>query len=138
MLLLESSVFTVCGRECTFEFQPSADMSWQNWGYNEVNNTATHPSPYANVHKGNMCIMGGSIGFHNNLWQPYTTDIREKHLSKVHTYIATLSKGLNEKVIHNKKLSFMADNGIRQLGKSRIGIFADRAKPDQLHCEINA
>ena len=30
MLLLESSVFTVCQRECTFEFQPSADMSWQN------------------------------------------------------------------------------------------------------------
>ena len=30
MLLLESSVFTVCVKECTLEFQPSADMSWQS------------------------------------------------------------------------------------------------------------
>ncbi len=30
-MLLESSVFTVCGRECTIEFQPSADTSWQSW-----------------------------------------------------------------------------------------------------------
>ena len=138
MLLLESSVFTVCQRECTFQFQPSADMSWQNWGCNEVNNAATYPSPYANVHKGNMCTMGGSIGFNDNLWQPYTCDIREKHLDMVNTYIATLPKKLSDKAMHAKKLSFMADNGIRQLGKPRIGIFADRVKPDPLHCEINA
>ena len=37
MLLLESSVFTICGRECTMEFQPSADMSWQSWACNELN-----------------------------------------------------------------------------------------------------
>ena len=138
MLLLESSVFTLCQRECTFEFQPSADMSWQNWACNEVNNAATYPSPYANVHKGNMCTMGGSIGFNNNLWQPYTCDIREKHLDMVNTYVATLPKQLSGKAMHAKKLSFMADNGIRQLGKPRIGIFADRVKPDPLHCEINA
>ena len=42
MLLLESSVFTICGRECTMEFQPSADMSWQSWACNELNEAATY------------------------------------------------------------------------------------------------
>ena len=51
MMLLESSVFTVCGRKCTIEFQPSAYMRWQSWACNEVNQAATYPSPYANVHK---------------------------------------------------------------------------------------
>ena len=100
MLLLESSVFTVCQRECTFEFQPSADMSWQNWGCNEVNNAAKYPFPYANIHKGNMCIMGGSIGFNDNLWQPYTCDICKKHLDMVNTYIAILQKKLSDKAMH--------------------------------------
>lgn len=43
-MLLESSVFTVCGKECTMEFQPSADMSWQSWACNQLNQAATyHP-----------------------------------------------------------------------------------------------
>ena len=54
MLLLESSVFTLCGKECTMEFQPTADISWQSWACNELNQAATYPSPYANVHKGDM------------------------------------------------------------------------------------
>ena len=32
----------------------------------------------------------------------------------------------------------MADNGIRQLGHPRIEMFAERVRPDPLHCEINA
>ena len=93
MVLLESSVFTVCGRECTVQFQPSADMSWQNWACNEVNNAATYPSPYANVHKGDMCKMGGSIGHGSaDLWKPYTSTDREKHLEMVESYLATLPK----------------------------------------------
>jgi hypothetical protein len=56
----------------------------------------------------------------------------------VNTYVAILPKKLSDKAMHAKKLSFMADNGICQLGKPRIGIFADRVKPDPLHCEINA
>jgi hypothetical protein len=139
MVLLESSVFTVCGRECTVQFQPSADMSWQNWACNEVNNAATYPSPYANVHKGDMCKMGGSIGHGSaDLWKPYTSTDREKHLEMVESYLATLPKKLSYPVVHSKKLAFMAENGIRQLGKPRIGMFADRVKPDPLHCEINA
>lgn len=46
------------GKECIIEFQRGADMSWQSWAANGLNQAATHPSPYANVHKGNMATMG--------------------------------------------------------------------------------
>ena len=138
MLLLESSVFTVCGKECTMEFQPSADMSWQSWACNELNQAATYPSPYANVHKGNMSTMGGSIGSDSNHWMPYTNVVREKHLKELNQFIDSLPASTNDKSCHNKKLAFMAEKGMRQLGKPRIGVFAERVRPDPLHCEINA
>ncbi|CAB4019375.1 Hypothetical predicted protein, partial [Paramuricea clavata] len=52
----------------------------QSWACNEVNQAATYPSPYANVHKGNMCSMGGSIGQSDvDLWKPYTmTELHSK------------------------------------------------------------
>ena len=62
MEVLEGNVFNVCGKQCTLEFQPSADMSWQSWANNELNQTATSPSPYANESKGNMCTMRATIG----------------------------------------------------------------------------
>ena len=105
------------------EFQPSADMSWQSWACNELNQAATYPSPYANVHKGNMDTMGGSIGHSSaDLWKPYVSSDCEKHLSMVNNYLATLRKDLSASVVHSKKLAFMAENGIRQLGNPRIGI----------------
>ena len=36
-------------------------MSWQSWAANELNQVATYPSPYVNVHNGND-YYGGSIG----------------------------------------------------------------------------
>ena len=63
MAMLEGNIITIGGKQCTVEFQPSADMSWQSWANNELNQAATHPSPYANVTKCNMSTMGGSIGF---------------------------------------------------------------------------
>ena len=50
----------------------------------------------------------------------------------------SLPSSLNGKQIHEKLLQFMASHGIRQLGEPRIGIFAERVRPDPLHCEINA
>ena len=47
------------------------------------------------------------------------------------------SNELSENAKHLKTLDFMAENGLRQLGESRIGIFSDRIKPDPLHLEIN-
>ena len=61
MLLLEGNILTVCGNQCTVEFQPSADQSWESRANNGLNQAATYPSPYANVHKGNMCVTGGTI-----------------------------------------------------------------------------
>ena len=83
--------------------------------------------------------MGGSIGLNeSDTWKPYLSTEREMHLSMVNNYIASLSNDLSPSTIHTKKLAFMADNGIRQVGKPRIGIYADRMRPDPLHCEINA
>ena len=42
----------IAGRKCTIEFQPSANMCWQSWANNEINQAATYPSPYSNVHSG--------------------------------------------------------------------------------------
>ena len=60
MLLLESSVFTLCQRECTFEFQPCADMSWQNWACNEVNN-AEHIPPHMPMFIRVICVPWAAV-----------------------------------------------------------------------------
>jgi hypothetical protein len=111
------------------EFQPSADMSWQSWACNELNQAA----------KGNMSTMGGSIGPDKcNLWQPYTNSVRDQHLQRISDCLVDLPPNLNVATRRKKQLAFMAENGLRQMGPPRIGIFADRMRPDPLHCEINA
>ncbi|CAH3043852.1 unnamed protein product [Porites lobata] len=63
-----------------FGDQPGADMSWQSWAANELNQAAKYPSPYANVHKGNICTMGGSIGFSDNdTLKSFTSEKRKSH-----------------------------------------------------------
>lgn len=139
MAILEGNILTIAGRKCTVEFQPSADMCWQSWANTELNQAATYPSPYANVHSGNIRTMGGTIGFATtDTWKPYTNSDRENHADMVQNFERTLKKDLSEKTRHDKKLAFMADNGIRQLGPPRIGVFADKQRPEPLHCEINA
>ena len=139
MEMLEGNVFNVCDRQCTLEFQPSADMSWQSWANNELNQAATYPSPYANVSKGNMCTMGATIGLREeDLFKPFTLEIRKSHVNKVDNFMNSLPSNLSEKNRHARKLKFMAESGIRQLGPPRIGIFADRQRPEPVHCEINA
>lgn len=139
MALLEGNLLTIAGKQCTVEFQPSADMSWQNWANNELNQAATHPSIYANVSTGNISTMGGSIGFADiNTWKPYTNATKEEHAKLVKAYVCSLPTNLKEETKHTKKLGYMAENGIRQLGPPRIGIFAERQRPEPLHCEINA
>ena len=139
MALLEGNLVTICDRQCTINFQPSADMSWQSWANNEVNQAATYPSPYANVSKANMTTVGGSIGFgDHDTWKPYTNAVREKHVKLVQQYTSSLPKTLSEKAKHEKILKYLAENGLRQLGPPRIGIFAERQRPEPIHCEMNA
>lgn len=139
MEMLEGNIFNVCDKQCTLEFQPSADMSWQSWANNELNQAATFPSPYANVSKGNMCTMGATIGVREeDLFKPYTLEIRNSHVRKLNNFMNSLSSNMSEKNCHARKLQFMAENGIRQFGPPRIGNFADRQRPEPVHCEINA
>ncbi|KAK3746846.1 hypothetical protein QZH41_000036 [Actinostola sp. cb2023] len=126
------------GNRCTVEFQPSADQSWQSWANNELNQAATYPSPYANVHKGNMCVMGGTIGTGpSDTWIPPSKDKRKKDLDKLDNFRKSLSSSLNDKQRHTKELEFMRDNGLRQCGPSRIRDFANRQRPEPVHNEIN-
>ena len=98
MKMLEGNVLTVCDKECTVEFQPGADMSWQSWAANELNQAATYPSPYANVHKGNMNTMGGSIGVgKDDTWKPYTMEMRTFNTEKINNFIASLPQNLSKK-----------------------------------------
>ena len=85
--MLEGHIITVCGKQCTAEFHSSADMSWQSWANNEVNQAATNLSPYANVSKTNITTMGGSIGFGDgDTWVSYTNAVREKHVKLVQQF----------------------------------------------------
>ena len=139
MKVLEGNVLTVCGQQCTTEFQPSADQSWQSWANNELNQAATYPSPYANVHKGELCKMGGTIGNSNECtWQVPNKAKREEDLKKLSAFEKTLPAHLNPSQHHSKVLEFMAGNGLRQLGEPRIGEFANRQRPEPVHNKINA
>ena len=137
MKLLEGNILTVNGIQCTLEFQPSADQSWISWANNELNQAATYPSPYANVHKGNMSKIGGTIGVSaNNTWNPPSKETRDKHLHKLEEYRKTL-KNLTPFCASAWDLSFMAENRLREIGEPRISIFANRVRPEPVHCEIN-
>ena len=57
MEMLEGNIFIVSNKQCTVEFQPSADMCWQSWANSEINQAATYLSLYASVSEGNMCTM---------------------------------------------------------------------------------
>lgn len=139
MLMLEGNVLTICGEQCTLEFQPSADQSWQSWANGELNQAATYPSPYAFVHKGSLGTMGACIGHSfSDTWKPPSMEKRKADLLKLNQYRDSLSKSLSQAKKHEKELSFMAENGIRQVVYPRIGEFADRQRPEPVHSEINA
>ena len=52
--------------------------------------------------------------------------------------MATLPASITKENRHARKLQYMAENGIRQQGYPRIRYFADRLRPEPMHCEINA
>ena len=138
MLLIESNLLTINHQKVTLEFQPSADQAWQCWANNVLPASATYPSPYANVHKGNLTHIGGTVGDANCTWKAPTMDDRKNELNKLNRFRKTLSNDLTPKQKHDEELGFMAEHGIRQLGEPRIGSFADRQRPDPLHLEINS
>ena len=103
------------------EFQPSADMSWQNSACNELNQAATYPSLHANVHKADMTKVGCGIREDDGQLMPYSNSVRTAHLDKLQKFKESLVAIMCETTCHTKVLEFMVDNGIRQLGKPHIG-----------------
>ena len=69
-----------------------------------------------------------------------TTHFKEKGRGpkELQEFRKGLSKSLSPSQIHSRELEFMAQNGIRQVGALRVGIFADRFRPEPVYNEINA
>lgn len=104
MRVLEGNILTARGQPCTLEFQPSKDQSWQSWAKNELNQAAPYPSTYANVHKGQLSKMGGTIGNNSNCtWQVPTQEKHQEDLGKLQAFQKTFPKHLNPTQGHKKK-----------------------------------
>lgn len=57
---------------------------------------------------------------------------------KIDNFMNLLPSNLSEKYHNARKLMFMAEKAMRQLGPAQIGIFEDWQWPEPVHCEINA
>ena len=80
MKTMEGNYCTINGKQCLFEFVPSADQAWQTWATNEVSQAAMYPSPYANVSTSTMSCVNGSIGTSDSCtWKVWSAQQREKH-----------------------------------------------------------
>ena len=86
--------------------------------------------------------MRGSIGHSdsatNKTWKPPTMEKRREDLAKQEKFRNSLNSSLSQAKRHEKELSFMAENGIRQIVYPRIGEYAHRQRPEPVHNEINA
>ena len=123
MLLMEGNILNANGEQVTVEFQPSADQAWQFWGNNVLPQNATYPSMFANVHKGELSLIGGTMGEGTDYkWQVPTMDTRLKEIGKLQKFCEELPLDISENSIHRKKLDFMTSNGLRQMGIPRINI----------------
>ncbi|PFX12538.1 hypothetical protein AWC38_SpisGene23487 [Stylophora pistillata] len=126
MKMLEDNVLTVCDKECTVQCQPGADMLWQSWAANERNQAATYPSPYANVHKGNLNTMGGSIGMgKDDTWKPYTMEMRTSNAEKEAGDVAEIRGGPKTILAEDIFSSFKA---CIRLGVCGMGYLVSRVK----------
>lgn len=97
------------------------------------------PRAYAKVHKADLNKIGKSIGSTpSDTWQPPNEKLREEAQTKLQAFQKSLPKSLSPSQIHSCELEFMAQNGIRQVGATRVGIFANRFRPEPVHNEINA
>jgi hypothetical protein len=137
MELIQSNVLNINNIKTSFEFVPSADISWLCFAANVLPTSATYPSPFANVHKSELTQRNKTIGGAEATWQVPTMDTRIKELLMLKKFENKQNINASESAKHNNKLNFMADNGIRQLGEPRIGKFSDFIRPEPLHLEIN-
>ncbi|XP_078620594.1 uncharacterized protein LOC144887315 [Branchiostoma floridae x Branchiostoma japonicum] len=133
--LMEAESITIAGELCTFEFRAGGDESWAATALGETTGAATYPSPWANVSKSNMFIVGGKFG---ETWKPWTMEQRKADLLKLEEYLSTLPSDLSESVRNTRRNTFMATHQMRQLRSPPIGKYAVTFCPDPLHTEVNA
>ena len=81
MELIESNVCNINNVKTTFEFVPSADISWLCFAANVLTASTTYPSPFANVHKSELTKRNKTIGGAEATWQVPTMDTRIKELT---------------------------------------------------------
>ena len=156
MQLIEGNLFYINNEKVTIQFEPSADQACQFWANNELTQSATYPSMFARVHKSELTFIGGAIGNTEDdckwkvatsesrnteddcKWKVPTSESRNNDLVQLDIKRDEMKKKeFPEANFHRKEVEFMADNGLRQLGPPRIGIFADRQRPEPLHLEVN-
>ena len=83
--------------------------------------------------------MGGRIGHGKcNKWKPFAQEIKKMDLEKLEMFRKTLPSKNSLSQNHKKELEFMAENGLRQVGVPKIGIFANLQQPEQMHNKVNA
>ena len=133
MLILENNTMNVNNNKVTIEFQPSADQAWQCWANNELTTSASYPSIFAKVHKSELSLVGQSF---EQKWAIPTMESRDVDMKKLNEFMQTINPDLAASTKHTKKLEFMAATGIRQLGEPRIGMYAERQRPEPFHLEV--
>ena len=70
--------------------------------------------------------MGATPGLREeDLFKPYTLEIRKSHGNRVENFMNALLSNLSEKNRHARTLKFIAESGIWQLGPPWTGIFTD-------------
>ena len=139
IMMLEGNVVHINDEKVTIEYQPSANQAWQFWANNELTQSATYPSMFAKVHKNELAFIGGSLGnSKTDKWAVPTAESRERDLNVLNEYRLQLNtQNLSPDNYHRKELLFMADNGLRQIGNPRIGMYANLQRPEPLHLEVN-
>ena len=138
MNLIEGNIFHITNEKVTFSFVPGGDTAWLCWAANVLPSSATYPSPFCNVHKSQLTEMDGLLDYHLNAkWRIPNIESQKSEIEKLETFKRTLSVDITDELKHKKCLAFMSENGLRQIGEPRIGLFADRIKPDPLHLEVN-
>ena len=68
-------MLNIRGKSITLKFQPSADQAWEFWANNEITRSATYPSMYVKVHRGELTLVGHAIG---DKWEIATTESRKQ------------------------------------------------------------
>ena len=123
---IENESFKILGNSYTFKFSllPN-DTKMVCTLLGELNNAATYPSPYADIHKSNIIQI-------NSKYHPWKFKERMKKAAQVEKY-----KKEHPKISRTKLTEYIASLHSRQEYPPRIGTFSDRVLIEPLHLRNN-